>query len=372
MPGMDGVELADRIRGSGDRARPELILLTSLDEMLDPSERDRLELTCLHKPVRQSRLFDAMISVVTKRSNSHGVRSEALRDVSGASDTSRADSPSASSEVSGNRRVLIVDDNGVNRLVAGEILRSAGYEFDEATNGREAVDAAREGEFAAILMDCEMPEMDGFEATRAIREWDAALPIVALTAQAIDGDRARCLEAGMTEYVTKPIDRDDLLTILSGCLRGSDSPGRSNRSEWSEVSGTSDRSDGADRHAGSDGELRESLDLEELLDRCAGQRDVATRVLGMFRDQSRVQFDQMEAAWRSADLDELRRVSHLLKGSSANVAASAVRGATEAVEQAATSHAGEDLGPLIARVEDTLASCHREIDYLLNDSPTLS
>ncbi len=138
------------------------------------------------------------------------------------------------------------------------------------------------------------------------------------------------------------------------------------------MSETSDRSDGGDRRPGSDGELRETLDLEELLDRCAGQRDVATRVLGIFRDQSRPQFDQMEAAWRSADLAELRRVSHLLKGSSANVAASAVRRATEAVEQAASSHAVEDLGPLIARVENTLTNCHREIDCLLNDLPPTS
>ena len=378
MPGMDGVELADRIRGASERARPELILLTSLDEMLDPSARDRLELTCLHKPVRQSRLFDAMISVVTKRSESVGGRSEARRDVILPSDSLPGIDPSESSEVSGKRRVLIVDDNGVNRLVAGEIVRSAGYEFDEATNGREAVDAARQGEFDAILMDCEMPEMDGFEATRAIRVWDAALPIIALTAQAIDGDRARCLEAGMTEYVTKPTDRDELLTTLSRCLRGSDLAepsevtGRSDVSKGSEVSVKSDVRERVVRDAGSDHELWEALDLEELLDRCAGQRDVATRVLGMFRDQSRTQFDQIEAAWRSADLAELRRISHMLKGSSANVAARAVRGATEALERAASSHAVEDLGPMIARVEDTLTSCHREIDYVLNDLPTSS
>ena len=359
MPGMDGLELAARIREDNADTGPGLILLTSLDELLAPSERERLGVTCLHKPVRQSRLFDAMISAVAERSRlEYPVATD-------------ADSPEIAVAESrgGKLRVLIVDDNAVNRLVASEILRATGYVCYEVRNGREAVEAVRARPFDAILMDCEMPEMDGFEATQTIRELEQAeslkhqprrpLPIIALTAQAIHGDRQRCLAAGMSEYVTKPINRDELLSTLQDCLQttvvASKKP----------VLETKPATANASRLTIEPMVEEISVNVDELLERCVGQHDVVAKVLGMYRQHSSQQMQQLESAWQSSDMHELRSLSHALKGSSANIAADQVKLAAEAIENAVESGQTEQLHGLIARVEQTLDTCYRDIDRLL-------
>jgi CheY-like chemotaxis protein len=127
--------------------------------------------------------------------------------------------------------VLIAEDNEINQIVAGELLRTAGYGFELVSNGEQAVEAARSGRFAAILMDCQMPVLDGFEAARRIRELEAGrgdgshVRIIALTANAMKGDRERCLAAGMDGYVSKPINPSQLLETIAQNLAGWE-PGR--------------------------------------------------------------------------------------------------------------------------------------------------
>ena len=125
--------------------------------------------------------------------------------------------------------VLLVEDNETNRLVAGEILGYLGYECIHAHNGREAVEAAQSGKPDLILMDCQMPVMDGYEATGNIRRWEQSqadqtgarrLPIIALTAHAMKGDRDVCLQAGMDDFLTKPLDPDDLAVVLAKWMGG--------------------------------------------------------------------------------------------------------------------------------------------------------
>jgi CheY-like chemotaxis protein len=128
------------------------------------------------------------------------------------------------------RRVLLTEDNLVNAKLAKRLLERLGCRVDVASNGHEALTMIQSIPFEIVFMDCQMPEMDGFEATRAIREWERSshigsspitrLPIVALTANAMQGDRERCLDAGMDDYITKPINRDDLARILATYRRG--------------------------------------------------------------------------------------------------------------------------------------------------------
>jgi CheY-like chemotaxis protein len=123
-----------------------------------------------------------------------------------------------------NGHVLVAEDNGVNQLFITELLKLFGCTFDLATNGEEAVSAVTANEYSLVLMDCRMPEMDGFSATKEIRKWETAqsykkrIPIVALTANALTGDREACLDAGMDDYVTKPIDPESLQVVLAKYL----------------------------------------------------------------------------------------------------------------------------------------------------------
>ena len=115
-------------------------------------------------------------------------------------------------------RVLLVEDNKVNQLVGSKVLVNLGYTFTIANNGVEAVDAFRSGEYDAVLMDCQMPEMDGYEATAAIRRIEGTnghIPIIAMTAAAMEGDRERCMAAGMDDFITKPVRLEAVSTVLA-------------------------------------------------------------------------------------------------------------------------------------------------------------
>jgi len=210
MPEMDGLTLADRIHQHEEYRGTKLLMLTSYDRDISSSALKRLEMTCLTKPIRQSRLLDTLVSLSGERGS--GETQTLLK----------SDDAPVNDRRHQDAMILVVDDNEINRLVAHEILQAEGFQVLLAENGREAVDKVSEADVALILMDCEMPEMDGFEATRKIRQMASTtypqlheLPIVALTAQAIKGDQERCLAAGMDDYVMKPVNRQQLVqTIL--------------------------------------------------------------------------------------------------------------------------------------------------------------
>ena len=207
MPGCDGIDLARRIRADPDLGGHPLLLLTS------STEPGAEELTaagiaaCLTKPVLAGDLRDVLLRVVTGQ--------EPVRVGSG-----RAPGAGSSPEVvpvEGRPRVLVVEDNPVNRLVALGILDTLGYAAETVDDGAEAVERARAGGIDAVLMDLQMPRMDGYAATRAIREAEAPgrrVPILAMTAAAVEGERERCLEAGMDDFLTKPVDPAELGSML--------------------------------------------------------------------------------------------------------------------------------------------------------------
>ena len=211
MPGMDGVALAQVIRNDPAHAAMRFVLLTSMGHAGDSQRFKQAGFSAwLPKPVRASALFDAL----------HGALSAGMPHLSAEVHALEVRSPLHS----GAPQVLLVEDNEVNRLVAEGMLRKLGVRTDAAGNGAEALAALERERYDLVLMDVQMPVMDGFEATRRIREREAAgassrISIIAMTAHAMQGDRDKCMEAGMDDYLAKPIMPQALTDMLAKWLR---------------------------------------------------------------------------------------------------------------------------------------------------------
>jgi CheY-like chemotaxis protein len=215
MPEMDGLTLARAIKADPSIASTRLIILTSMGYMHSQDELKAAGVDAyLVKPVKQSRLFDCLVTVLGRAAAEH-VFSKPEKD-SGLSQPAP--------ELTGARhaRILLAEDNIVNQKVALAQLKGLGFTADSVANGHEVLTALKQVPYDIIFMDCQMPEMDGYEASRCIRlaektssvPWKAPVPIVAMTAHAMTGDREKCLAVGMDDYLSKPVRKGDLQSAL--------------------------------------------------------------------------------------------------------------------------------------------------------------
>ena len=216
MPGMDGFTLASAIKADPALASTRLILLTSQGQRGDAIAAQAAGYAAyLTKPVHESQLHECLTTVLN-------TPAQAPPDAGQATDPPRSTKLVTRHSLSetnarASTRILVADDNVINQKVAARMLEKLGYRVDLAANGREALDALARIHYAAVLMDCQMPEMDGFQATAAIRQKegaDAHLPIIAMTANAMQEDRDRCLAAGMDDYLSKPVQSKILAETL--------------------------------------------------------------------------------------------------------------------------------------------------------------
>ena len=294
MPGTDGITLAKRLRAepAGDRTR--LVLLTSSAQRGEAQRAADAGMDAyLTKPVRQSELFDCLATVM-----------------------GRAAAPAPEPQtrrVARRGRVLVAEDNEVNQLVATRTLESLGYVVDVVANGEEAVEAVFSRVYDAVLMDCQMPVMDGYQATAEIRRREAPgrhVPIIALTAGAMQGDSEKCLAAGMDDYVAKPVPRDWLDATLSRWL------------------------DDGPLHAAVAG--KEVLDrevveqLREIDDSGTGMRNLAE----LFSRTALERSGELDRAVDEGDGDAIARMAHSLRGSSASFGGQRVAALCAAIEEA--------------------------------------
>jgi CheY-like chemotaxis protein len=205
MPGMDGFELAQHIKANPRLADATVMMLTSGGQRGDLVKCRELGIVAyLVKPIRKSELLETILQALGRRAPGKGrIIVETSRP---AEDSSRLS-------------ILLVEDNRVNQIFAVRLLEKEGHAVTVASNGREAVTKYESGDFDLILMDIQMPEMDGFEATAAIRakekESGRCIPIIAMTAHAMKGDRERCIDAGMDGYISKPIKKAELLEEIA-------------------------------------------------------------------------------------------------------------------------------------------------------------
>jgi CheY-like chemotaxis protein len=210
----DGIELARVIKARGEGSDIKLVLLTSFGRRGDAKRAKEAGLAAyLTKPIRERQLHDCLVAVITPRPVAPGM--PAARE----SPPLITRHTLAETEAKVDLRILLAEDNIINQKVAARLFQRLGYRVDVVANGREAVEAVSRIRYDAVFMDCQMPEMDGFEATNLIRKLEAPgtprrVPVIAMTANVMQGDRERCLAAGMDDYLSKPISVDALAGAL--------------------------------------------------------------------------------------------------------------------------------------------------------------
>jgi PAS domain S-box-containing protein len=323
MPQMDGFEVAERIAKSGDIAGTTILMLSSAGKSEHVERATECGVArCLTKPVTQSELLDAI-------TNSLGVAATADRP----KDIIQAGRPADFVP----RRVLLAEDGLVNQKVATILLERRGHAVTIANTGEEVLEALARERFDLVLMDVQMPVMDGFEATTEIRKREAStgkhLPIIAMTAHAMKGDRERCLDAGMDGYLSKPFRPNDLFTAVEK-FEASKSGALTSGSRR----GTSPYAKPPLRRKRKPEPLPEidpnqpAFDKSEALHRVGGGADVLRDLVELFSQECPKQLDRIEQAHREGDMPGMARAAHALKSSVAIFAAPAAHAAALRLE----------------------------------------
>jgi|GEM_PF-973840 len=306
MPRLDGEETAREIKADPALASTPLILLSSAGANSGPEEmRAKGFAAWTMKPVRQSQLLNALVTVFAWPASEERRSSSARGSVA------------AEAQSLTGMRVLVAEDNIVNQKVAIRLLERMGCRVDAVANGAEAVSAVSILPYDAILMDCLMPEMDGYQATAEIRLRQVTtgrhIPIIAMTANAMRGDRERCLEAGMDDYIAKPVRPDDLSEAL---LRHRNAEIRSSGRTADGSTDPSDAPAAPDRRRAMAPNVPLVLDRERLRDSCgedpAFLRDLIAEYLRNVNDRR----TDLQSALDAEDAAQVRFATHTLKGSS--------------------------------------------------------
>ena len=318
MPEVDGFGLAEEIKRRPELLGTMIMMLSSVGQRGDAMRCREMGVSAyLTKPVRQSVLLDAMLAVLE------------------GNDTPMEEHPLVTrhtvAESHRGLHVLLAEDNTVNARLVTAVLLKHGHSVKAVENGKQAFDASGVEEFDAVLMDVQMPEMDGMEATRAIRARENGsgthLPIIALTAHAMKGDREACLEAGMDHYLPKPVHTKDLLALLAQVSTGT-----------------------TRRAAPPPSAPRESaFDLNEVLARVEGDRELLSELIDIFRTESPRMLGEIRKHVDARDEKLLQRSAHALKGAAGNLGAKKASSAALALEMLAKQG---DLGSATDRLRD--------------------
>jgi two-component system, sensor histidine kinase and response regulator len=381
MPGMDGIETARRIKGDLRYSKtPPIILVTAYgrEEIIQQAEAVGLD-GFLVKPVSPSTLFDAIMRAFDqKRADESypvfkkGQETDAVEKIYGT-------------------RLLLVEDNEINQQVAREILEGAGFQVAIADNGSEALDMAKETFFDAVLMDVQMPVMDGYEATRKIREWEDRMgkskggmgygeggqntisafriphsefkevPIIAMTAHAMDGDDQKSLAAGMNDHVTKPIDPEKLFTTLLKWIKP-----RKLSAEVNPATDLSVQDSEASTPIPNNDSFPTALsgfDLEGGLKRLQGNKQLYTKLLLNFADKYAGIVTDIRKTIDFANFEQTHGTVHSLKGMAGNLAASDLHAAAIGLEKL-VKPASRDNPPTADELDRKLA----DLDVAMNQA----
>ena len=345
MPGMDGVTLARKIRAESAFARVPLIMLSSVGQECSPEEVVEAGIAAwLTKPIRQSLLYDCIVQAMT---------------TAGAVATQAAPDPILEETPKQllNSRILLAEDSSVNQTVARNMLELLGCHVDIADDGQSAVDSWASNSYDVLLMDVQMPGLDGFKATEEIRQREQMriptehTPIVALTANAMQGDRKRCLAAGMDDYLSKPYTQVQLREVLQRWLTKHEEVAI----ELPHGANTLETPPPASNQYGAEDSLldQETLDGLRALQQ-AGAPDVLGEIIDVYLENSVKLLQTLREAVTQADdvdSDAMRRAAHTLKSSSAQLGATGLADLCKDLEQMGRENRTDNAAAVLAEIE---------------------
>jgi PAS domain S-box-containing protein len=340
MPDCDGAELGRNIIADGTLKSTRLILLTSSGQRGDGQMFADLGFAAyLLKPVAQRDLTECLMLVLAHTAESWHMRSQpmitrhALR----------------AQRASTRNRILLAEDNATNQKVALRLLEKLGYRVDVAVDGHAVISAWQSGNFDLILMDCQMPNLDGYAATREIRRREGGtrrIPIVALTANAMKGDEEKCRQAGMDDYLAKPIDRAKLEACLDAVLPST---------------GTTGSMPALDTVQAAPNASLPPVDWDALLAFIDGDKAFARELVESFIGTCDNAFASLSAAVAAGDLASVRDAAHLISGASRNLRAIAATSTAARLEGAAASRSANEIPALADRLATEIKQA---IEYL--------
>ncbi|MCK6456487.1 MAG: response regulator [Phycisphaerae bacterium] len=356
MPGVNGEDLVREIRRRTHlQALPIAILTSSLEPLTAETMRTLRIGACLFKPVRQSRLLDTILTLLATNDRTQPRLPE----------PAHVAPTGPPPELRRAARLLAAEDNDVNREVVASVLRRAGYRCDLVVDGRQAVEAVRRSAYDIVLMDCRMPVMDGYDAARAIRQLEAQgqvhtrtgqrLIVLALTAEAVKGDRDRCLDAGMDDYLSKPIRPDHLVRMVDAYMER-----LTGRPQTAPPTAMPDAPPQAPvpSAVGSP-----TINVPGLLEAWEGNVGLIAPILEKFCETTAGEVEQIRRGIDAGDWEAVSRQAHGLKGAAAFVRADRAQALAAEIETLGRAAAREALHEVCARLE---AEVRRVIEDLPN------
>jgi CheY-like chemotaxis protein/HPt (histidine-containing phosphotransfer) domain-containing protein len=368
LPDMTGIELARFLRSERGFADLPMILLSSLlrDGMINEARQVGIA-TCVSKPLRQSELFSALLSARA------GEKFARLPQVA----------PMHSEPIAA--RVLLVEDNPINAEVATGMLDRIGCKAELATNGREAIRLCSERHFDIVLMDCQMPIMDGFEATQQLRRLEAErtpgalgnreirLPIIALTANVMDGDRERCMSIGFDDYLPKPFRTHELQAMLRRWVKLDTGAGTGAGQQATDCLDENSLASRVYSLSESDTGLRNAVDVATLrqlneISARGSSEPLASRATRLFLKKGPEIISHMRSGFSSQNAAEIRISAHTLKSSSASLGAFELSRLAKELEALGRVDSIEATAPLIADIEAEYEKVRRELDAFIAES----
>ncbi len=348
MPGMDGEQAAREIKANPDISDVEIVMLTSMKRRGDVPLFESIGCAAyLIKPVKQFRLLEAIRAVLGLGENDKAKKTPIITQESIMSPRQR------------NAAILLAEDNPVNQKLVVKMLEKGGYKCAAANNGREAVDAmSGDDRYDLILMDVQMPVMSGYDATKAIRELEGEerhTPIIAMTAHAMHGDREKCLEAGMDDYLSKPVKWDDLIAAIEKWLRP-----KVEAEEPANAAGEQPADDAAGRDL--------PIDFDLTLERLDCDMTFFCELVDSFLEYMPELIEALKGAEQSGDADNVTLNAHSIKGAACNLGANSLAAVAEQIEMKGKSGDISSVSPLLdelveetKRLENQMAEVRQDV-----------